>query len=177
VAIADDHRREKGPAWLRLASALGLVLVPIVVPVLLFAGVLAFSLARDAVPGGSGEPSTGLVPGAVTVTEWHRWDASLVPAGFGRGDPGHPSPQALVDAMVADARRPGDAEPWITGTIVSEDPDAAKARIYLPLPAYSKAFVAVEQLLELSLKDDGWYVEDADVRFHCRRAVRDGFCG
>ena len=154
-----------------------MVLVPIVVPVLLFAGVLAFSLARDAEPGGLGEPSTGLVPGAVTVSAWHRWDVSFVPAGFGHGDPGHASPQALVDAMVAEARRPAGAEPWITGTIVSEEADEAKARIYLPLPEYSQAFVAVEQLLELAVKSDGWYVDDADVRFHCRRAVRDGFCG
>ena len=177
MAISKDHRREHRPVWLRVASALGPVLVPLIVPVLLFVGVLAFFLARDADPGGLGEPSTGLVPGAVTVTGWHRWDVSFVPDGFGRGDAGHASPQALVDAMVADARLAADGDPWITGTIVSEDADAAKARIYLPLPDYSQAFVAAEQLLELALKSDGWYVEDADVRFHCRRAVRQSFCG
>lgn len=172
-----DHRREQRPAWVRVASALGPVLVPLIVPVLLFVGVLAFFLARDADPGGLGEPSTGLVPGAVTVTGWHRFETSLVPAGFGRGNAGHASPQALVDAMVAEARQAANGEPWITGTIVSEDGDVAKARIYLPLPDHSQAFVAAEQLLELAQKSDGWYVEDADVRFHCRRAVRQSFCG
>lgn len=162
---------------MRLAFGLGSVLVPLLVPVLLFVGVLAFFLASDAEPGGLGEPTTGLVPGAVTVTGWHRWQVSLVPAGFGRGDAGHASPQALVDAMVADARHAAGGEPWIAGTILSQDADAAKARVYLPLPEYSEAFVAAEQLLELAVKSDGWYVEDADVRFHCRRAVRDSFCG
>jgi hypothetical protein len=154
-----------------------LVFVPLLVPGLLFAAVFAYFIARDAEPRGLGEPATGLVPGAVTVTGWHRWDTSLVPDGFGQADPGHTSPQALVDAMVADARHTADGEPWITGTIVSEEADEAKARVYLPLPGYSEAFVAAEQLLELSLKSDGWYVDDADVRFHCRRAVRDSFCG
>jgi hypothetical protein len=79
--------------------------------------------------------------------------------------------------MVADARQAADWKPWITGTIVSEGDDAAKVRVYLPLLGYSEAYVAAEQLLELALKPDGWYVDDADVRFHCRRAVRDSFCG
>lgn len=153
------------------------VLVPILVPVLLLAVVLALSIARDADPSGFVEPATGLVPGAVTVTGWHRSDTSFVPDGFGRPDPGHASPRALVDTMVADARLAADGEPWITGTIVSEGADAAKARVYLPLPRYSEASVATEQLLDLALKSDGWYVHDAHVRFHCRRTVRDSFCG
>lgn len=177
MARPHQHRPQQRPAWVRLASALGLFLVPLIVPVLLFAGVLWFSIARDAEPGGLGEPATGLVPGAVTVSGWHRWQTSFVPDGFGRGDAGHATPQSLVDAMVADAREAADGEPWIAGTIVSEDADAAKVRVYLPLPEYSEAFVAAEQLLELALKSDGWYVDDADVRFHCRRAVRDSFCG
>lgn len=153
----------------------GDVLVPILVPVLLFAGVLAFSLARDAEPGGLGEPESGLVPGAVTVSGWHRFDTSLVPDGFGPADPGHASPQALIDAMVEGASAAG-GEAWITGTIVSEDADVAKVRVYLPLPGYSEAFVAAEQLLTLAHGSDGWHVDDAAVRFHCRRAVRDAFC-
>lgn len=168
-----EHPRRKGSAWVGLATVLG----PVIVPVLLLAGVFAFFVARDAEPSGFGEPVTGLVPGAVTVTAWHRWDTSLVPSGFGQPDPGHASPQALVDAMVADAMQAADGEPWIAGTIVEEGEDAAKARVYLPVPGYSEAFVAAEQLLELSRKSDGWYVEDADVRFHCRRTVRDSFCG
>lgn len=177
VARPDEHRSQQRPALVRMALGLGAVLVPLVVPVLLFVGVLAYFLAGDADPGGLGEPATGLVPGAVTVSGWHRWEMSLVPDGFGRGDAGHATPQALVDAMVADAREAADGEPWITGTIVSEEADGAKVRVYLPLPEYSEAFVAAEQLLELALKSDGWYVDDADVRFHCRRAVRDSFCG
>lgn len=173
VARPDEHRPKQRPAWVRLA----LVLVPILVPVLLFAVVLAFSIARDAEPRGFGEPATGLVPGAVTVTGWHRWDTSLIPTGFGQPDPGHASPQALVDTLVAGARRAAGGETWITGTIVSEGADAAKARVYLPLPRYSEASVAAELLLGLSLKSDGWYVDDAHARFHCRRAVRDSFCG
>jgi hypothetical protein len=152
--------------------------VPVLVPLLLLAVALAFSLARDAEPAGFGEPSTGLVPGAVTVTGWHQGDTSLVPAGFGRPDPAHASPQALVDAMVAQAKQAADGEPWITGTIISaEGADEARARVYLPLPGYSEATVASEQLLHLALKSDGWYVDDANVRFHCRRAVRHSFCG
>lgn len=173
VARPDEHRTQQRPAWVRLAS----VFVPVLVPVLLLVGVFAYSVARDAEPRGFGEPPTGLVPGAVTVTGWHRWDTSLVPDGFGRPDPGHASPQALVDTMVGAARQAADGEPWITGTIVAEGDDAAKVRVYLPLPGYSEAFVAAEQLLELALKSDGWYVDDADVRFHCRRTVRDSFCG
>lgn len=173
VARPDEQRGEGRSAVVRLAS----VFVPVLVPVLLLVGVLAFSVSRDAEPGGFGEPTTGLVPGAVTVTGWHRWDTSLVPDGFGRPDPGHASPQALIDAMVVAARQAAGGEPWITGTIVSGTDDVAKARVYLPLPEFSAAFVAAEQLLELALKSDGWYVDDADVRFHCRRAVRDALCG
>lgn len=79
--------------------------------------------------------------------------------------------------MVADAGQAAGGETWITGTILSEDADGAKVRVYLPIPGFSEAYVAAEQLLTLSLKADGWYVDDADVRFHCRRAVRDSFCG
>ena len=150
--------------------------VPVLVPVLLLAVALAFSIARDAEPAGFGEPATGLVPGAVTVTGWHQSDTSFVPAGFGRPDPGYASPQALANTMVADARQAADGEPWITGTIVSEGADAARARVYLPLPGY-EATAGVEQVLQLALKSDGWYVADANVRFHCRRTVRDSFCG
>lgn len=173
VARPDEHLAQQRPAWVRLAF----VFVPVIVPVLLLAGAFAFSVARDAEPRGLGEPATGLVPGAVTVTEWHRWDTSLVPDGFGQPDPGHASPQTLVDSMVVAARQTADGEPWITGSIISESADAAKARVYLPLPGHSEAFIAAEQVLELALKSDGWYVDDADVRFHCRRAVRDSFCG
>lgn len=173
MAISDEHRREQRPAWVRLALAP----VPVLVPALLLAIVFAFSIARDAEPSGFGEPATGLVPGAATVTGWHPWDVSLVPAGFGPRDPGHASPQALVDTMVADARQAADGEPWITGTIVSEGADAANARVYLPLPEYSEASVAAELLLELTLKSDGWHVDDAYVRLHCQRAVRDSLCG
>jgi hypothetical protein len=177
VAISHDHRRRQRPAWARLASALGPVLVPLIVPVLLFVGVLAFFLARDAEPGGYGEPETGLVPGAVTVTGWHQADVSLVPDGFGRGSPGHASPRALIDAMVAEARQAADGAQWISGAILSEGANMARARVYLPLPDYSAAFVAAEQVLELAVKSDGWYVDDSNVRFHCRRAVRDAVCG
>jgi hypothetical protein len=177
MAIPGEHRRERRPAWARLASGIGPVVVPLVVPVLLLAGVLAWSVARDAEPGGLGEPATGLVPGAVTVTGWHQADVSFVPDGFGRGDPGHASPRALIDTMVAEARQAADGEPWITGAILSEDADVARARVYLPLPDFSAAFVAAEQVLELAVKSDGWYVDDANVRFHCRRAVRDAVCG
>jgi len=177
VATADDKRRQRRPARARVASGIGRFVVPLVLPILVLVGVVAYSLARDAEPGGVGEPATGLVPGAVTVTGWHRWDVSLVPDGFGRGDPGHESPQALVDAMIAGAKRAADGESWVTGTIISEDADAARARVYLPLPELSAAFVAAEQLLELAVKSDGWYVDDAALRFHCRRAVRDAVCG
>ena len=177
MASAHERRREQRPAWARLASAIGPVFVPLVVPVLLLVGVYAWSVARDAEPGGFGEPPTGLVPGAVTVTGWHQADVSLVPDGFGRGDPGHPSPRALIDTMVAEGREAADGEAWITGAIVSEDVDEARARVYLPLPDFSAAFVAAEQLLELAVKADGWYVDDSNVRFHCRRAVRDAVCG
>jgi len=175
VARPDVQRPQQRPAWVRLALT---TFVPVLVPLLLLAGALAFSIARDADPSGFVEPATGLVPGAVTVTGWHRSDTSFVPAGFGRSDPGHASPQALVDTMVARAKQAADGEPWITGTIiVDEDADAARARVYLPLPGYSEASVATEQLLDLALKSDGWYVDDANVRFHCRRTVRDSFCG
>lgn len=177
MAIPDGQRRERRPAWARLASGIGPVVVPLVVPVLLLVGVFAWSVARDSDPGGYGEPETGLVPGAVTVTGWHQADTSLVPDGFGRGDPGHASPRALIDAMVADAREAVDGASWITGAILSEDADAARARVYLPLPDFSAAFVAAEQVLELARKSDGWYVEDSNIRFHCRRAVRDAVCG
>ena len=175
MARPDVQRAQERPPWVSQALT---TFVPVLVPVLLLAVALAFSIARDAEPGGFGEPSTGLVPGAVTVTDWHRGDTSLVPAGFGRPDPGHASPQALVDTMVEHAKQAADGEPWITGTImVDEGADAARARVYLPLPGFSEATVAVEQLLDLALKSDGWYVDDAHVRFHCRRAVRDSFCG
>lgn len=176
MATPDEPRRER-PSWARLASGIGPVVVPLVVPLLLLVGVFAWSVARDAEPGGLGEPATGLVPGAVTVTGWHQADVSLVPDGFGRGDPGHPSPRALIDALVATARQAAGGEPWITGTILSEDADVARARVYLPLPELSAAFVAGEQVLELAVKSDGWYVDDANIRFHCRRAVRQGVCG
>lgn len=146
-------------------------------PVLLLAGVLGWSIARDSEPGGLGEPESGLVPGAVTVTAWHQADVSLVPEGYGRGDAGHASPQELIDAMVAEARQAAADAPWITGTVLSEDADAARVKVYLPLPELSAAFVAGEQVLELAVKSDGWYVEDANIRFHCRRAVRQGVCG
>lgn len=177
MTIRGEHRRARRPAWARLASGIGPVVVPLIVPVLLLAIVLAWSIARDAEPGGVGEPATGLVPGAVTVTGWHQHDLSLVPEGFRHGDPGHASPQALIDAMVAEARQAADAAPWITGTILSDGADVARARVYLPLPDVSAGFVAVEQVLELARKADGWYVGDASVRFHCRRAVRGAVCG
>ena len=177
LTIPGDHRRERRPAWARLASGIGPLVVPLILPIILLVGMVAYSVARDAEPGGYGEPGTGLVPGAVTVTGWHRGDRSLVPDGFGQADPGHASPESLIDTMVATARQAEDGEPWITGAIISEDVDAARARVYLPLPEFSRAFVAAEQLLELGLKSDGWYVDDAAVRFHCRRAVRDGVCG
>ena len=177
MAAPGQRRPEQRPAWARLAWGVGPVVIPLIVPVLLLVGVLAWSIARDSEPGGLGEPSTGLVPGAVTVTGWHQADVSLVPDGFGRGDPGHASPRALIDAMVAEARQAADGEPWITGTILSEDADVARAKVYLPLPDLSTAFVAGEQVLELAVKSDGWYVDDANIRFHCRRAVREGVCG
>jgi hypothetical protein len=176
VAIPGEHRREQRPAWLRLALVPVRVLGPVLVPVLLLMVVIWHSVARDAEPSGLGEPATGLVPGATTVTAWQQ-DESLLPAGFGPGDPGHVSPQALVDTMIADARRAPDAEPWIRGTIVPEGAGAADARVYLPLPEYPDAWVAAEWLLELTLKSDGWHVDEAHVRFHCRRAVRDSLCG
>lgn len=177
MAIPGERPRQRRPAWARFASGVGPVVVPLIVPVLLLVGVLAWSVARDSEPGGLGEPETGLVPGAVTVTGWHQADVSLVPDGFGRGDPGHASPQALIDAMVAEARQAAGGAPWIGGEILSEDGDAARAKVYLPLPDLSAAFVAGEQVLELAVKSDGWYVEDANIRFHCRRAVREGVCG
>jgi hypothetical protein len=181
MASPHEQRRERRPAWARLALGAGPVVVPLVLPLLLLAGVLAWSLARDADPGGLGEPETGLVPGAVTVTGWHQADVSLVPDGFGRGDPGHASPRALIDTMIAQARQAADGAQWITGEILSEDADAARpsarARVYLPLPDFSTAFVAAEQVLELAVKSDGWYVDDSNVRFHCSRAVRDAVCG
>lgn len=177
MAIPDERRRERRPVWARLASGIGPLVAPLVVPVLLLEGVFSWSVARDAEPEGLGEPTTGLVPGAVTVTGWHQADISLVPDGFGQGDPGHESPRALIETMVAEARQAADGEPWITGAIVSEDAGVARGRVYLPLPDFSAAYVAAEQLLELALKADGWYVDDANVRFHCRRAVRDAVCG
>lgn len=177
MAVRGRGPLQQRPAWARLAWSIGPVVVPLIVPVLLLVGVLAYSISRDAEPGGLGEPSTGLVPGAVTVTGWHQADRSLVPDGFGRGDPGHASPEALIDAMVAQARQAADGAPWISGSILSEDADAARAKVYLPLPDLSAAFVAGEQVLELAVKSDGWYVDDANIRFHCRRAVREGVCG
>lgn len=177
MAIRGDRRGGSRPAWVRLASNIGPVVVPLVLPLLLLAGLLVWSFARDAEPGGFGEPETGLVPGAVTVTGWHPADTSLVPDGFGRGDPGHASPGALIDTMVAEARQAADGAPWITGEVLSEEADMARARVYLPLPDISAAFVAAEQVLELAVKSDGWFVDDANVRFHCRRAVRDALCG
>lgn len=175
------HRGARRPAWAGLAADIAPVVVPLVVPLLVLAGVLAWSVDRDSEPGGLGEPETGLVPGAVTVTGWHQADTSLVPDGFGRGDPGHASPRDLIDAMVAEVRQAADGLEWVTGEILSEDADAARprarARVYLPLPDFSTAFVAAEQVLELAVKSDGWYVDDSNVRFHCRRAVRDGVCG
>jgi hypothetical protein len=168
----DGPRRDQRPLWFRFA----MWGVPLVVPFLLFVVVLVSAVARDAEPGGFGEPATGLVPGAATVTGWQR-DSSLVPAGFGPNDPGHASPRALVDTMVADARQAADAESWITGRIVSEGSGVATARVYLPLPEYPDAWVAAELLLELSLDPDGWRVDDAHVRFHCERTVRGSLCG
>lgn len=152
------------------------VLGPVFLPMLLLAVALGLSIAGDSEPSGFGEPSTGLVPGATTVTGWHE-GARLVPAGFGPGDGGHGSPEALVDAMVADARRAEpEAAPWISGSIVSERPNAASARVYVPLPEYPDGWVAGELLLELAPGSDGWHVTDAHVRFHCRDAVRDSLC-
>ena len=176
MAIPGDDRREQRPAWVRLTLAPVRVFGPVLVPVLLLVIVMGYALARDAEPTGVGEPATGLVPGAATVTAWQR-DASLVPAGFGPSDPGHASPRALVDTMVADARQAADAEPWITGTVVSEGTDAADARVYLPLPEYPESWVAAELFLELTLEADGWHVDAAHVRFHCQRTVRDSLCG
>ncbi len=173
MAISRVHRLKQGRAWAKLAS----IFVPVLVPVLIAVAMLAVFVDQDSEPGGLGEPPSGLVPGAVTVTGWHRQDTSLVPDGFGRPDPGHGSPQALVDSMVAAARQAAGGESWISGSIISADADAAKARIYLPVIGHSEAFVAAEHVMELSLKADGWYVDDANVRFHCRRAVRDSFCG
>lgn len=177
MATLERYRREpRRPAWVRLGRAALSIFVPVFVPVLLLVVVFAFSVARDMAPSAVEEPETGLVPGAAAVTGWHR-DDSLVPAGFGAGDQGHSSPQALVDAMVAQARQVGDAEPWITGTIVSHDGDAADARVYVPLPEHEDAYIAAELFLELIRAPGGWYVDDAHVRFHCRRAVRDSLCG
>ena len=144
---------------------------------LLFVGLLVWTIDRDSDPGGVGEPSTGLIPGAVTASGWHRSDTSFLPDGFGFGDPGFATPEALIDTMTTDARSAADAASWIRGEILTQDDDAAKARVYLPLPEHARSTAGAELLLEMSVKDDGWYVEDADVRFHCRRAVRDGLCG
>lgn len=177
MALPEERRRERRPAWARLASGFGPVIAPLIMPVLLLVGVLAWSIDRDSEPGGVGEPETGLVPGAVTASGWHQADVSLVPDGFGRGDPGYESPRALVEAMVAQARQAAGDASWITGEVLSEDDDTARAKVYLPLPERSAAFVAGEQVLELAAKSDGWYVADANIRFHCRRAVRGGVCG
>ena len=175
VAIPGGRRREQRPAWVRLATAPVHVLGPVLVPVLLAVVVMGIALAQDAEPSGFGEPATGLVPGASTVTGWQP-DASLVPGGFGPRDPAHDSPRALVDTMVAHARRASEGEAWIAGTIVSERADTANARIYLPLPDYPDGWVAAELLLELALESDGWRVDDAHVRFHCQRAARGTLC-
>ena len=178
MAITHEHPGDQRPVWVRLATPFVGVFAPILLPALLLVALFAYTMAREAEPLGFGEPSTGLVPGAVTVTGWHRFDTSLVPDGFARGDPGYASPQALVDSMATDARTAADGEAWITGSVVSEDAETAKVRVYLPLPQFSDATVAAEMLLELAVKPDGWYVDDADVRFHCRRAVRGGsLCG
>lgn len=168
----DGPRRDRRPLWKRFATWA----VPLVIPVLLFVVLFVYVVASDAEPGGVGEPATGLVPGAATVTGWQQ-DMSLVPAGFGPNDPGHASPRELVDTMVAEARRAADGQPWITGRILRERSDAATARVYLPLPEYPDAWVAAELVLELRRDPDGWRVDDAHVRFHCERTVRGSLCG
>lgn len=175
MAPPGGRRREQRPAWVRLALAPVHVLGPVLVPVLLAVVVMGVALAQDAEPSGFGEPASGLVPGASTVTGWQQ-DASLVPTGFGSRDPAYDSPQALIDTMVAQARRASDGEEWITGTIVSERADAATARVYLPLPEYPEGWVAAELLLELTREADGWHVAGAHVRFHCQVAVRKALC-
>lgn len=59
MARPDEHRTRQRPVWVRLA----LTLLPVLGPVLLLGIALAITIARDAEPGGYGEPSTGLVPG------------------------------------------------------------------------------------------------------------------
>ena len=175
MATLERHPGEpRRPAWVRLARGALPVIVPVIVPVLLLVLVFGLAVVRDMAPSGLPEPATGLVPGAAAVTGWQQ-DDSLVPAGFGAGDPGRSSPQALVDAMVADARA-GAPEQWISGTIVTDEMDAAKARVYLPLPEDDDGYVAAELLLELVREPDGWHVGDAHVRFHCRRQVRSSLC-
>lgn len=174
MAISGGQRREQRSAWVRLVLAPVHVLGPVLLPVLLAVVVMGLALAQDAEPSGF-EPATGLVPGASAVTGWQQ-DASLVPAGYGPRDPGHDSPQALVDTMVAHARSASDGEAWITGTIVSQRADTATARVYLPLADYPDGWIAEELLLELALESDGWRVDDAHVRFHCQRTARGSLC-
>ena len=171
MTALDGSRRDQRPLRARFAKWAG----PLLVPVLILAVVFVYAVSRDGEPAGFGAPATGLVPGAATVTGWQQ-DLSLVPAGFGLDDPGHASPRALVESMVADARRAAEAATWIAGTIVSEGHDAANARVYLPLPDYPEAWVAAELLLELTRQPDGWHVGDAHVRFHCQHTVRGALC-
>jgi hypothetical protein len=171
------HQREQRPAWVRMAWAPVHLLLTVLVPMLLAAVVLGLLVARDAEPSGFGEPATGLVPGAATVTAWDR-DRTLLPDGFGLArDPGRDAPQALVDALIASVAY-GDAPPWVRGWIVSEDEDRATARVIVPAPAARDHYIATEFHLRLANSPSGWRVRGTHVRFHCRNDVRDTFyCG
>jgi hypothetical protein len=120
-------------------------------------------------------PAPTLAPGAATFTEWDR-DRSLLPEGFGLArDPGHDSPEALIEGLIEAATDGGDAPPWVGGWIVSEGDASAVARVIVPATLAGEQYLATEFLLDLTKTLTGWRVRLTHVRFHCLGEVRDTF--
>ncbi len=99
-----------------------------------------------------------------------------MPVGFAADDQAHPSPERLVEAMVARVREVGEPEPWVRGVVTEIKGAAATASIFLPLDI-DDAHVGSELRLHLRQEPDGWRVATAEVRFHCRERVSLNLCG
>ena len=108
------------------------------------------------------------------VTDWHPTD---VPEGFGAGA-AYDSPGALVTALAEQESGPalgGDGAWEVTlRVLTADDAEVAAGEAIGGLLEWGyldDATAGRDLRLHLLEGDDGWFVDEAAQRFHCRRAV------
>jgi hypothetical protein len=134
---------------------------------------LAACAAPDASPGLRQAPP---FPGSAGATDWT--EGSETPTGYGPDGVGFESPQALVDAIVAEFQpQVADRRLVLTGYLLGEDGQGGAIAVLYALGGVEDSTAGDEVQLSMRPADDGrWRIVAYRSRTHCRRAVEDGAC-